>query len=93
MSGCKFVAMDGGGAIICGSKPDHECDDNGELFYEFSDGFSGTLLSKSIKEKLNPGMCNEDKLYFLSQKDIHQVGCSITCSYCGRPASMDMFKL
>ena len=88
---CRLIEFkDGATAIICGSKPDHDCDDKGEIIYEFSDGFKGTLFEKAKQERINLNMCDDDKIYFLYKKDISIRGASVSCSICGRAAIDNM---
>lgn len=87
---CKHIQIGDSHAIICGGEPDHICDDKGNLIYSFSDGYIGTLFDKAKLEKLNLNMCDDDKLYFLMQKDINVSSCSVSCSICGR-AAIDNF--
>lgn len=84
--GCKLIDLgDGVRVIICGcpETADHVCDEKAEM-YEFSDGFRGTLLEKVLHEKMNPNMCDDDKVYFLNQRDIFVRAWSVACSICGR---------
>ena len=83
--GCNFIQIGESSAIICGGEPrDHECDSNGPIQYEFSDGFVGTLFEKAKKEKLNLNMCDDDKKHFLYEKGITIRSGSVTCSVCER---------
>lgn len=91
--GCRIISNGEITAIICGGKQDHVCNDKGSIIYEFSDGFQGTLFEKARIEKLNLNMCDEDKLYFIRQKDIDIVSESVSCSICGRPAIADAYWL
>jgi len=84
--GCRTIIIDNMSGIMCGGETtDHECDEKATI-YGFSDGFSGTLFTKVKQEKLNLQMCDEDKLYFLSEKGIDLVSMSVACSICGRAA-------
>lgn len=86
--GCKLIELgDGARAIICGcpEAADHVCNEKADR-YEFSDGFQGTLLEKIMHEKMNPNMCDDDKLYFLHQRGISVRSWSVACSICGRAA-------
>jgi len=84
--GCRTIIIDNMSGIMCGGETtDHECDEKATI-YGFSDGFSGTLFTKAKQEKLNLQMCDEDKLYFLSEKGIDLVSMSVACSICGRAA-------
>ena len=84
--GCNIIKFDHCTAIVCGGElTDHKCNERSTI-YEFSDGFRGTLFEKAIKEHINPQMCDEDKLYFLRQKDIGIRSASVACSICGRAA-------
>ena len=47
--GCKFVELGGSTAIICGGKPDHECDEK-EIVYDFSDEELAAIKDKIEKE-------------------------------------------
>lgn len=84
--GCEIIKIGDTTAIICGGEPkDHKCNEK-DTIYEFSDGFRGTLFDKAKQEKLNLNLCDEDKLYFLRQKDINIRSASVACSICGRAA-------
>lgn len=91
--GCNIINLGDVKIISCGGEPnDHECNDNG-LVYEFSDGFRGTLFDKAKAEKLNLNMCDDDKLYFLRERDIEVNACSVACTICGRAAMDNMWYL
>ncbi len=84
--GCRIVKIGDATAIMCGGDiTDHKCNEK-DTVYGFSDGFSGTLFEKAKSEKLNLNICDEDKLHFLSEKDIHVRSVSVACSNCGRAA-------
>ena len=84
--GCRFIDLGGIQIIECGGEvKDHVCDDK-LLIYDFSDGFRGTLFDKAKEEGLNLNMCDDDKMYFIRQRDIDVMGCSVACSICGRTA-------
>ena len=38
-------------------------------------------------------MCDDDKLYFLREKDIYVNGASVACSICGHAMIDDAYKL
>ncbi len=87
--GCIIVKIGNATAIMCGGEiTDHKCNEK-DTVYEFSDGFNGSLLAKAKAEKLNLNMCDEDKLHFLREKDIHVNSASVACSICGRATEID----
>jgi len=84
--GCRILNLGDTTAILCGGEPtDHKCNEN-DIIYMFSDGFNGTLFEKAKVEKMNLNMCDEDKRYFLHERDIEIKGASVACSICGRAA-------
>lgn len=92
--GCNIIHMVGGAtAIVCGCYSDHECNSKGPIVYSFNTGFMGTLFDACIEYKVNPQLCDDDKLYFLMQKDIHCNGASVTCSICGSAAIDNAYKM
>lgn len=91
--GCNIIKFDNINAIVCGGEPnDHKCNEKDTVF-EFTDGFRGNLFEKAKQEKLNLNMCDQDKLYFLQQKDIHIRSASVACSICGRAAIDNMWYM
>lgn len=83
--GCKIIQLGESVAIMCGTQPDHECNEKA-IVCEFSDGFVGTVHDKAKAEKINLNMCDEDKLYFINEKDIQIRSVSVACTICGRAA-------
>lgn len=82
--GCKHIQIGSTSIISCGGEPaDHICNDKTSV-YVFSDGFQGTLFEKAKKEKLNLNMCDDDKIFFLREKEIYITSGSVACSICGR---------
>ncbi len=90
---CKSIDLEEGSAgIMCFTEPaDHVCNEKDTIYF-FSDGDNMTLFAKAKKEKINLQMCDEDKLYFLSEKQIEHHGASAACSICGRTVMDSMSK-
>ena len=92
--GCNIIHLgDGATAIICGAPSDHECNDKGPQVYSFNTGFMGTLFDACIEYGVNPQVCDDDKIFFLSQKDISLNGSSVTCSICGSAAIDNAYRM
>ena len=82
--GCEIIKLGDATAIICGTKPDHECDDKGD-----------TLAFNNSGEYFKMSECPdyyEDSEGFIKwheDKDI--CGSTVSCSICGKPFSPKMY--
>ena len=82
--GCKIIKIGDATAIICGSKPDHECDSDGpELAFNNQGGYF------DVNER--PDWKVDDEGYKKWMNDRNITGGCVSCSICKEPFKFPIF--
>ena len=82
--GCKLIKIGEATAFICGSKPDHECNDSGPELV-----FNNAFEYFNVSER--PDWNSDQEGYIKWMEDRAVTGGCVSCSICNKPFSPPMF--
>ena len=77
---CEIIKIGDATAIICGRKPDHECDDNGPEL-----AFNNSGEHFNVSDRPDWDLDQDGYIKWMEDRDI--TGGCVSCSICNEPFS------